>query len=333
MGDRLKIKDYVEGIRSGNRYILAKSISLAESARRADRNLLVRLLNALHNYLPDSSIRIGITGLPGAGKSTFIEAFGQYITSLGKQVAVLTVDPTSPVHGGSILGDKTRMAALSRNPLAFVRPSASGLNMGGLAPHIRESIWLCEAAGFEVILIETVGVGQSEIEVKNAVDFFLLLTLAGAGDDLQGIKRGIMEMADGVVITKADGLNEKPAEKTMALLKQTTRLFQVPESGWQPRVVTCSALENKGIQEIWDMVLQYHTLTMQSGYWQSNRSRQLIRWTHDLINSGIYQILHNSLQIHKIIRKSEKLVSSGELLPQQAARMVLGELKQKLKTR
>jgi LAO/AO transport system kinase len=252
---RLPTEEYAKGIISGDRVILAKAISLAESSLTEDQQQTAELL--AHLTHKNTAIRIGITGVPGVGKSTFIEAFGKYVTSLNKKIAVLTIDPSSQLTKGSILGDKTRMDELSKNPLAFIRPSASGNTLGGTTGRTRECILLCEAAGYEVIVVETVGVGQSETGVKNLVDFFLLLMLAGAGDELQGIKKGIMEMADALVITKADGDNVKRAKEAQADYQHALHLFSDAASGWKPKVLTSSALENKGIKEVWDTILNF----------------------------------------------------------------------------
>ncbi|GIV36667.1 MAG: ATPase/protein kinase [Cyclobacteriaceae bacterium] len=328
----LSAKHYLDGIRKGDRVILARAISLAESTRITHRKLLMKLLQSLYKHLPGNTIRIGITGLPGAGKSTFIEAFGQYLTAQGKRVAVLTVDPTSPLNKGSILGDKTRMNELARNPLAFVRPSASGHAAGGVARHLRESVWLCEAAGYEVILLETVGVGQSETAVKNMTDFFMLLTLAGAGDELQGIKRGIMEMADAVVITKADGDNVQPARRAQAVVQQALHLLQQSESGWMPRALTCSALEGRGLEAIWNMVQDYFEQTRKSGYYLQNRLEQQKAWLRDLVHNDLQQWMQRTLHVERMLKKAEQQVAAGQALPQQAANAVMKELRKKLKT-
>lgn len=264
MKQRLTTEEYATGIVSGDRIILAKGISLVESSIPEDQKQSAELLAKL-NHKTGNSIRIGITGVPGVGKSTFIEAFGKHITSLNKKIAVLTIDPSSQLTKGSILGDKTRMDELSKNPLAFIRPSASGSTLGGTTGSTRECILLCEAAGYEVIIVETVGVGQSETGVKNLVDFFLLLMLAGAGDELQGIKKGIMEMADAVVITKADGDNIKRAKGAQADYQHALNLFTDNISGWKPKVLTSSALEHKGIKEVWAAILSFKDHAVHSG--------------------------------------------------------------------
>src|SRR5882762_1928043 len=240
------LKHYQECLHRRDRIILERALTLVESNRAQDRANAEKLVEEI---LPQTgkSIRIGITGSPGVGKSTFIEALGKYITSLGMKIAVLTIDPTSQKSKGSILADKTRMDELSKDPLAFIRPTAAGDATGGVATATRESVLLCEAAGYEVILVETVGVGQSEVAVRGMVDFFLLLMLAGAGDELQGIKKGIMEMADGLAITKAEGDNVNKAKQAQANFRHALHLFQAPESGWLPHVLTVSALSKSGI--------------------------------------------------------------------------------------
>src|SRR6478609_11290562 len=257
---RLPLNDYVKGILKGDRFILGRAITVIESDLPADQMLAEKIMAKI---LPKAgnSIRIGITGVPGVGKSTFIEAFGKYLTGRNKKVAVLAIDPSSQKTKGSILGDKTRMDQLAVDPLAFIRPSATRLTLGGVASKTQETILLCEAAGFEVIIVETVGVGQSEVAVKNMVDFFLLLMLAGAGDELQGIKKGIMEMTDAMVITKADGDNVDHATRAQAEYQHALHLFPASSSGWEPRVVTASALKGKGIDAVWKMITEYQSLT------------------------------------------------------------------------
>ncbi|MDH4058965.1 MAG: methylmalonyl Co-A mutase-associated GTPase MeaB, partial [Cyclobacteriaceae bacterium] len=268
MKSRLNANEYLEGIAKGDRVILAKAITLAESQLAADKKLYDSILDKVLART-GKSIRIGITGVPGVGKSTFIEAFGKYIIqNHNKRVAVLTVDPSSQLTKGSILGDKTRMEDLAKNPMAFIRPSSSGETLGGITHRTREAIHLCEAAGFNVIIVETVGVGQSETAVKKIIDFFLLLMLAGAGDELQGIKKGIMEMADCLAITKADGDNKKKATEAQAEFKHALHLFRSDESGWIPKVLTCSALKNEGIDSLWNTVEEFQKKLMKSGFFE-----------------------------------------------------------------
>jgi len=277
---RLTVHEYATGILAGDRIVLGKAISLIESNLPSDQEDASQLIEKIIDKT-GNSIRIGITGVPGVGKSTFIETFGAYVISQQKKIAVLTIDPSSQLTKGSILGDKTRMDDLSKNPNAFIRPTASGTTLGGVSNKTREAILLCEAAGYDVIMVETVGVGQSEVSVKSMVDFFLLLMLAGAGDELQGIKKGIMEMADAVVITKADGDNVKHATEAQAEYQHAMHLFPSSESGWKPKVLTCSSLTKKGIAETWEMITKYKDQTSKSGFFENNRSKQNTSWLHE----------------------------------------------------
>lgn len=322
MKQRLTTEEYAAGITSGDRVILAKAISLAESSLPEDQKQSAELL-AMLMYKTAQSIRIGITGVPGVGKSTFIEAFGKHITSLNKKIAVLTIDPSSQVTKGSILGDKTRMDELSKNPLAFIRPSASGNTLGGTTGRTRECILLCEAAGYEVIIVETVGVGQSETGVKNLVDFFLLLMLAGAGDELQGIKKGIMEMADAVVITKADGDNVKRAREAQADYQHALNLFTDHASGWRPKVLTSSALERKGIQEIWENVLSFQEQTLHSGYFNEQRKAQRTTAFHESFDQLLKCDLEKFADIQKKSATLEQEVADQKISAHEAAQQLL----------
>lgn len=311
MRKRLSIEEYIEGIKSQNRFVLSRAITLVESELASDNALASELVEALLP-LTGNSIRIGITGVPGVGKSTFIEAFGTLVTSLGKRLAVLAIDPSSQRTGGSIMGDKTRMETLGRNPLAFIRPSPAGGSLGGVSRKTRESMLLCEAAGFEVILIETVGVGQSETAVSNMVDFFLLLMLAGAGDELQGIKKGIMEMADAIVITKADGDNAHKAQLAKAEYQSALHLFPPSETGWQAQVVTCSALENKGLQEIWELIMQYQHLLQANHFFQQKRQVQNVAWMHEVIKQSLEYEFYNHPFIGQVLKEKEQGVKNGK---------------------
>jgi LAO/AO transport system kinase len=319
---RLNVAEYVTGILSGDRVILAKAITLIESSLPEDQALASAMIDKI---LPHAghAIRIGITGVPGVGKSTFIEAFGKHITGQNTKIAVLTVDPSSQITKGSILGDKTRMEELSRNPLAFIRPTASGNVLGGVAGRTRECMLLCEAAGYEVIIIETVGVGQSEVAVRNMADFFLLLMLAGAGDELQGIKKGIMEMADALVITKADGDNIKHAAQARADYQQAMHLLPSKNSGWTPPVLTCSASNNTGIEEIWNMIRSYKHQTTDTGYFEHNRRLQNTIWFREYF----LQLLHaDYLRFEKsrgLLEVLSQRVTEQKISPQQAAQQLL----------
>lgn len=329
MKPRLSTDEYAAGIAAGDRVILAKAISLAESSLPDDQEQASDLIAKLP--LSKKSIRIGITGVPGVGKSTFIEAFGKYITSLNKKLAVLTIDPSSQLTKGSILGDKTRMEELSKNPLAFIRPTASGNTLGGTAGRTRESIFLCEAAGYDVILIETVGVGQSETSVKNLVDFFLLLMLAGAGDELQGIKKGIMEMADTVLITKADGDNLKRAREAQADYQHALNLFSETTSGWKPKVLICSALNNTGIREVWQTIELFRDQLMRNGHLASNRNEQRITAFHELFELQLKNELTKFPELQKKAEQLERQVAEQNLSPHKASTELLNLYREAIK--
>ncbi|MBX2947060.1 MAG: methylmalonyl Co-A mutase-associated GTPase MeaB [Cyclobacteriaceae bacterium] len=326
MKARLDLQEYVNGILQGDRVVLAKAITLVESELPSDRALADRLLEEVLSKT-GNSIRVGITGVPGVGKSTFIEAFGKYVTgTLKKKIAVLTVDPSSPLTKGSILGDKTRMEDLAKNPLAFIRPSSSGEALGGITHRTREAIHLCEAAGFEVMLVETVGVGQSETTVKKSVDFFLLLMLAGAGDELQGIKKGIMEMADTIAITKADGDNKRKAAEAQAEYQHALHLLQRNETEWIPRVVTCSAIAGEGIDALWNILLEFkHTLT-KNGHFDSMRRQQQVEWMRECFDQLLKMRIQKSPQYLEQLKKNELKVLNKEITPQLAAQNLLEEL-------
>lgn len=273
-------------------------------------------------------MRIGITGVPGVGKSTFIDSFGTLLTNMGKKVAVLTIDPTSAQHKGSILGDKTRMPLLSKDPNAFIRPSPSGNALGGVANRTRENIILLEAAGYDVILIETVGVGQNEVAVHEMVDFFLLLKLAGAGDELQGIKRGIIEMADAIIINKADGANTKAAEIAVRDFSNALHLFPAKESGWTPRVLPCSAINNTGLDTIWQTVESFFKTVTANGYLQNNRKQQNKSWLLHFINIRLQDDFYTNPKIAKPLEDYMDQVQNGKLMPYVAAEELLKLYKQ-----
>jgi LAO/AO transport system kinase len=283
---RLSIAQYRDGIRQGDRVILARAITLVESRLASDQKLAEELLNDILPFT-GNSIRVGISGVPGVGKSTFIDAFGTFLTGTGKKVAVLAVDPSSSVSRGSILGDKTRMARLSVDPMAFIRPTATGGTLGGVASHTRESMLLCEAAGYEWILVETVGVGQSETLVHGMVDFFLLLMLAGAGDELQGIKRGIMELCDALLINKADGDNISAAKRAAADYKNALHLFTEKESGWIAEVMTVSAITDQGMEAVAACIERYALQTRLNGWFDKNRLQQERSWLMELIENEL----------------------------------------------
>jgi len=314
----------VDAIRQGNRVVLAQAITLAESQRAEDVMLAQRVITEL---LPQTgkSVRIGITGVPGVGKSTFIESFGKHLTAQKKKVAVLAVDPSSTKTRGSILGDKTRMENLAKDPNAFIRPSSTGSTLGGVADCTRETILLCEAAGFDVIIVETVGVGQSETAVRNMVDFFLLLMLAGAGDELQGIKKGIMEMADAVVITKADGENKKLADLARANYQHALHLLNVSSSGWTPKVSTSSALENRGVADVCTLIETYLETVKANGYFEATRKEQNQLWFHESLNSQLRRRIMQSKKMSTRLAQFESQIASEEILPSAAAQQIIEE--------
>lgn len=320
--NRLSVNEYVQGIRVGNRLILSRAITLVESHLPADVELSQEIVRQL---LPDAgrSQRIGITGVPGVGKSTFIESFGKQLTARGKKVAILAIDPSSQRSKGSILGDKTRMEALAKDPLAYIRPSPAGGSLGGITRSTRQAILLCEAAGYGYLIVETVGVGQSETAVRDTVDFFLLLMLAGAGDELQGIKRGIIEMADALVITKADGSNQQPAQLAQTAYKNALHLFPPTGSGWQPPVLTCSAITGEGIPEIHQAIEQYVTHTQQNDYFSQNRRQQNLRWMHAIVRQLLEEQFYNHPQVNAQLPSMERAVTDGNLPALTAALQLL----------
>ncbi|MBQ6612611.1 MAG: methylmalonyl Co-A mutase-associated GTPase MeaB [Alistipes sp.] len=314
--------EYVQGILDGNITILAQAITLIESNNPQH---YAQAQEIIERCLPYSgkSVRIGITGVPGAGKSSFIEAVGNMVTSYNHKLAVLAIDPSSERSGGSILGDKTRMESICHNPNIFVRPSPSAGSLGGVARKTRETIVLCEAAGFDVIFIETVGVGQSETAVHSMVDMFMMLQISGAGDELQGIKRGIMEMADMMVITKADGENIKKAELAKAQYQGALRLFPLPESEWRPQVYTCSSLEGTGLEEVWQGVEQYLQHIELNGYFMSNRNRQNKYWMYETINETLKSSFYHNPEIESRLSDIEQRVLDAKLSSFIAAKELL----------
>ncbi|MEN8225545.1 MAG: methylmalonyl Co-A mutase-associated GTPase MeaB [Bacteroidota bacterium] len=317
--DEIGTEDYVRGIIGGNRSLLGRAITLIESSLPKHHSLAQEIIAACLPHAEDS-IRVGITGVPGVGKSTFVEALGKHLTSSGHKVAVLAIDPSSTRGKGSILGDKTRMEDLANDPNAFIRPSASAGSLGGVARKTREAIILCEAAGFDCIFIETVGVGQSETAVHSMVDFFLLLMLAGAGDELQGIKRGIMEMADAIIINKADGSNKEKAELAKQEYKNALHLFPATASGWEVPVETCSAIENKGIVHVWKIIKRYQKMmTEESDYFSHKRREQTVQTMYDSINQQLKDRFYGDNTIKERIAAIEKDVLSGKLSAYQAA--------------
>jgi LAO/AO transport system kinase len=328
--DRLNLQEYQNGLASHNKIILAKAITLVESRLSSDEQLAEDLIESILVHT-GKSIRIGITGSPGVGKSTFIETFGKYLTQQNMRVAVLAIDPSSTVTQGSILGDKTRMEELAKDPLAFIRPTASRNALGGVAHKTREAILLCEAAGFDVILVETVGVGQSETIVRSMVDFFLLLMLAGSGDELQGIKKGIMEMADGVVITKADGDNKKRAKEAQAHFLHALHLFQLPDSGWSPHVLTASALQKEGIEEVWEMITSFQAHALQNGWFNEQRKKQDAAWFSETIQNQALSFLLSNSTIQEKKLQLESAIAEKKITPPHASRQLMQEILSRFK--
>lgn len=319
---RPTVDDLYQGIREGNRAMLARAITLVESERASDFKDAQRLLNLL---LPHTggAIRLGISGIPGAGKSTFIDAFGTMLTDAGKRVAVLAIDPSSSVSRGSILGDKTRMARLSREPNAFIRPSPSSGTLGGVHRKTRETMLLCEAFGFDTVIIETVGVGQSETVVAEMVDFYLVLMIAGTGDELQGIKRGILEVADMLAINKADGDNIKRAQLARRELQTALHLMRGARKGWQPPVLACSALEGTGLDALWEQIQKHRALMIETGEFETKRSEQAIHWMWNMIEDGLLASLRHDELVASKMRQLEAEVSAGAITPSTAAESVL----------
>lgn len=316
--------ELIEKIISGDKVALSRAITLIESTNINHLEKANEVINACLPYA-NKSVRIGITGVPGVGKSTFIEAFGKQLTGLGKKVAVLAIDPSSTLSHGSILGDKTRMEELVKDENAFIRPSASGESLGGVARKTREAIILCEACGFDTIIIETVGVGQSETAVHSMVDFFLLLKIAGAGDELQGIKRGIMEMADTIVINKADGDNVAKAKLAKTEFNRALHLFPAKSSGWIPKVTTCSAYEKTGIDAIWEIISDYFELVKSNHYFEEKRKNQNQFWMMETINEQLKSHFYNHPNIMQLLEENKKAVQNNEISPFAAAMNLLKE--------
>jgi LAO/AO transport system kinase len=334
---RHPVSTYIEGIFAGNRTILSQAITLVESSLHSDQKkaqeIIAACLKTRPAYSsqhpapsiqsPSPTYRIGITGVPGVGKSTFIESLGTYLTSQGYKLAVLAIDPSSSRSKGSILGDKTRMEELSVDPNAFIRPSPSAGSLGGVARKTRETIILCEAAGFNVIFVETVGVGQSETTVHGMVDFFLLLMLAGAGDELQGIKRGIIEMADTIVINKADGDNLNKANAARVEYTNALHLFPPSENGWAPRVDICSAHTKMGIEKVWEAILSHREITLQNGFFQSRRREQNLQIFYEALDEGLKQAFFSRKQMDHAVKKIEKGIREGLVNPYFAAQALI----------
>jgi LAO/AO transport system kinase len=313
---------YVEGIRRGDRVVLGQAITLTESALPAHREVAQEVVDQCLSAGIES-VRIGITGTPGVGKSTFIEAFGLRLLDEGRKVAVLAIDPSSRVSHGSILGDKTRMQELSLRPEAFIRPSPAGETLGGVAEKTREVMLLCEAAGFDTILVETVGVGQSETAVHSMTDFFLLLLQPGAGDELQGIKRGIVEMADLIAVNKSDGDREAAAKQAQRAYRNALHLLPPKASRWPVKVVRCSALQRTGIAEVWQWIGEYLQMTRENGYFISNRREQARYWLHERIQAFLRDEFYSRRAVQEHRQEIERAVADGTLSPAKAATMLI----------
>jgi LAO/AO transport system kinase len=322
---RLSVPQYVEGVLAKDRGTLSRVITLIESRRADDRALAREVLTAL---LPETgrSIRLGITGVPGAGKSTLIERLGLNLTSAGHRVAVLAIDPSSRISGGSILGDKTRMTHLSLDENAYIRPSPSGMTLGGVARTTREAMLVCEAAGFDVVIVETVGVGQSETTVSDMVDFFLAILISGAGDELQGIKRGILEMTDMIAVNKADGDNRTRAQRAIVQYQNAMRLIHPAGSLWVPPVVACSAIENEGLDRIWQLLNEHRQKLLTAGVLQVRRREQSVRWMWDLVNEAIQRHLHDSPALRDLTSHLADEVEAGRSTAAGAADTIIDAL-------
>ena len=324
---RLTAQEYINGILKGDRVLLSRAITMIESNLETDKLIAKEIVQAI---LPKSgnSFRIGITGVPGVGKSTFIEVFGLHLIKQGYKVAILSIDPSSQRSKGSILGDKTRMEELANMEEAYIRPSASGDTLGGVANKTGETMLLCEAAGYDIILIETVGVGQSETAVHGMTDFFLLLMLAGAGDELQGIKKGIMEMADMVVINKADGDNIRKSQLAKSQYQNALHIFPQSESGWSPVVSTASAIKNIGIDKVWEEISAYKKLVLENGYFHQNRNLQQVQWMYNNINEELKRLFYGSKDIASQLSMLEKEIISAKISPVKAAQKIIEAFKQ-----
>ena len=319
---RLSVDEYVDGILKGDISILSQALTLVESVNVKHQEIAQEVLEKCLPYA-GNSVRIGISGVPGAGKSTSIDTFGMHVLQKGGKLAVLAIDPSSERSKGSILGDKTRMEELSSHPRSFIRPSPSAGSLGGVARKTRESIVLCEAAGFDTIFVETVGVGQNEIAVHSMVDFFLLIQLAGTGDELQGIKRGIMEMADAIIINKADGDNIPKAELAASQFKNALHLFPAAESGWTPEVLTYSGFFKKGIKEIWDMIDEYFKFVKQNGFFEYNRNKQSKFCMYETIDEKLKNHFYNSPLVNQQYTEIEKEVLDGSITSYMGAQKLL----------
>lgn len=316
---RLPLDYYVQGVLAGDRAVLSRAITLIESSLMEDVLLSEKLIDQLLPYT-GNSLRVGITGVPGVGKSTFIESLGKLVLDVDKNLAVLAIDPSSQMSHGSILGDKTRMERLAVDPRVYIRPSPTGKSLGGVTAKTRETMLLCEAAGFELVIVETVGVGQSETAVKNMVDFFLLLLITGAGDELQGIKKGIMEMADLLVINKADGDNLEKAKKSKKELERVLHYFPVSEKEWRPPVMTCSSYTLDGLKDVWESISGYMEKMKSSGFFYENRKQQQMHWMEEHVAYLLQQKFYTHPDILAEIGEARLKVKEGEISPTGMAR-------------
>jgi LAO/AO transport system kinase len=321
----LELDGLIQGIKDRNRRMIAKTMTLIESRVPAHQQAAARIMEQVLP-LAGNSIRLGVTGVPGVGKSTFIENLGVYLADSGRQVAVLAVDPSSKRSGGSILGDKTRMEKLSAHANAFIRPSPAGDTLGGVAAKTREIMLVCEAAGFDVILVETVGVGQSETAVAAMVDFFLVLMIAGAGDELQGIKKGVLELADGIAINKADGDNQERVARAKKDLENAMHLILPASAAWQTPVMTCSSVTENGTVPIWEKVLEHQKISKTSGEFDQRRKSQALEWMWTLVEDGLKQMFKTNQKVNAQIPAVSNQVAKGEISPSAAARALLSYL-------
>ena len=320
------VQTYVEGVRNHDRRMIAKAITLIESTLPAHQEMSREILDNLIPFT-GNAIRLGITGLPGAGKSTFIESFGTMLTEKGHQVAVLAVDPSSPKTGGSILADKTRMEKLAANHRAFIRPSPSGGTLGGVARKTRETLLLCEAAGFDVVMVETVGVGQSEVTVASMVDFFLVLMIAGAGDELQGIKKGVLELADAIAVNKADGDNLDRANMARRQYEMAFHLLNPSSKDWSPPVLACSAVTMAGLDKIFEVILEHRSIMDKNGELERNRRTQSRDWMWALVREGLENWFFKNAEVTHLVPQIVRSVEEGSLTPTSAASLLLEQLK------
>ncbi len=309
---KYSVDEFVQGILAGNVTILSQAVTLVESNKPEHQEIAQQIIERCLPFT-GKSMRIGLTGVPGAGKSTSIDTFGMYLCKQGRKLAVLAIDPSSERSGGSILGDKTRMEHLSHEANAFIRPSPTAGSLGGVARKTRETIMLCEAAGYDTVIVETVGVGQSETAVHSMVDFFLLIQLSGTGDELQGIKRGIMEMADGIIINKADGDNIPKANLAASHFRNALHLFPPTESGWKPRVMTYSGFYSLGIKEIWDMIDEYRHFAMDSGYFEHKRHKQAKWWMYESVNEALHRSFYENKDVKSLLPNIEEAILSDSL--------------------